>query len=175
MTSQVVKVTVYIDDVNDNRPRFMEPIVTLSIIESASPGSTSGSPGSTYVVRAEPFMRLSVIESATPGSTLGSPGSTYAVPEVPYFGLTRKYFGLSRHYLRHSGSSSASPGSTYVIPAATDADSPQFAVQRYELDAQTNKFGLEVTQNIDGSQEVLTLLHIRYLCQRMICSQYFDE
>jgi len=83
MTSEVVKVTVYIDDVNDNRPRFIEPIVSLSVSESASPGST------------------------------------------------------------------------YVIPAATDADSPQFAVQKYELDAQTNKFGLEVTQNIDSTQEVL--------------------
>ena len=74
--------TVYIDDVNDNRPRFTEPIVTLSISESASPGSM------------------------------------------------------------------------YVIPAAADADSPQFAVQRYELDSQTDKFSLQVTQNIDGSQEV---------------------
>ena len=74
--------TVYIDDVNDNRPRFNEPIVTLSISESASPGST------------------------------------------------------------------------YVIPAADDVDSPQFAVQRYELDSQTSKFSLEVTQNIDGTQEV---------------------
>ena len=74
--------TVYIDDVNDNRPRFTEPIVTLSISESASAGST------------------------------------------------------------------------YVIAAADDVDSPQFAVQRYELDSQTNKFSLEVTQNIDGTQEV---------------------
>ena len=73
---------MYIDDVNDNRPRFTEPIVTLSISESASPGST------------------------------------------------------------------------YVIPAAVDVDSPEFAVERYELDSQTNKFGLEVTQNIDGTQEV---------------------
>ena len=82
MTSQVVKVTVYIDDANDNRPRFAEPLVTLSIIESATPGST------------------------------------------------------------------------YVIPAAVDADSPQFAVQRYELDSVNDKFGLEVSQNIDGTQEV---------------------
>ena len=74
--------TVYIDDVNDNRPRFTQPIVTLSISESASAGST------------------------------------------------------------------------YVIPAAVDVDSPQFAVQRYELDSQTNKFSLEVRQNIDGTQEV---------------------
>jgi len=75
-------VTVHIDDVNDNRPRFSEPIVTLSISESARPGSR------------------------------------------------------------------------YVIPAASDADSPQFAVQRYELDSRTNKFSLEVSQNIDGTQEV---------------------
>ena len=73
---------MYIDDVNDNRPMFVEPIVTLSISESSTPGST------------------------------------------------------------------------YVIPAAVDVDSPQFAVQRYELDSQTDKFSLQVTQNIDGTQEV---------------------
>jgi len=73
---------VYIDDINDNRPRFTESTVTLSVSESASPGST------------------------------------------------------------------------YVIPAAVDVDSPQFAVQRYELDSRTDKFSLEVTENIDGTQEV---------------------
>ena len=74
--------TVYIDDVNDNRPRFSDAAMTLTVSESASPGTM------------------------------------------------------------------------YVIPAALDADSPQFGVQRYELDSQTDKFGLEVTQNIDGTQEV---------------------
>ena len=81
--------TLFIDDINDNRPRFSQPEVTLAISESASPGSS------------------------------------------------------------------------YVIPAAADADSPQFAVQRYELDSQTNKFGLEVTQNIDGTQEASFSLSCR--------------
>ena len=75
--------TVVIDDANDNRPRFAEPVVTLLISESSSAGST------------------------------------------------------------------------YVVLAASDPDSPQFAVQRYELDSRTDKFGLEVTQNIDGTQEVV--------------------
>jgi len=104
MTSQVVKVTVYIDDVNDNVPRFVQPLVT----GCAAIGRSHGELCRRFV---EPLVALSLSESA-------------------------------------------SPGSTYVIPAAVDADSPQFAVQRYELDSLTDKFGLEVTQNIDGTQEV---------------------
>jgi len=77
-----VKVSVYIDDLNDNAPRFTDPLVTLALSESASVASA------------------------------------------------------------------------YVIPAALDDDSPQFGVQRYELDSLSDKFGLEVTQNIDGTQEV---------------------
>ena len=76
--------TVYVDDLNDNKPQFLQPVVSLSVSESSSPGSS------------------------------------------------------------------------YVIPAAVDADSPQFGVQRYELDSRSNKFGLQVTLNIDGSQEAST-------------------
>jgi len=90
-------VTVYIDDVNDNVPRFVQPLVTLTLSESASPRST------------------------------------YVIPTVTFPCVV---------------------SSTYVIAAAVDADSPQFAVQRYELDSFTDKFGLQVTQNIDGTQEV---------------------
>ena len=36
---QVVKVSVYIDDLNDNAPRFTDPLVTLALSESASVAS----------------------------------------------------------------------------------------------------------------------------------------
>ena len=51
-------------------------------------------------------------------------------------------------------SESASVGSAYVVPAATDPDSPEFGVQRYELDFKSTQFGLDVTSKIDGTQEV---------------------
>lgn len=41
MTSlQVIKVTVEIIDINDNAPKFPDPVVTLSVSESAIVGST---------------------------------------------------------------------------------------------------------------------------------------
>jgi len=35
------------------------------------------------------------------------------------------------------------PGSVFILPTATDDDSPMYGIQRYELDAVSNKFGLE--------------------------------
>jgi hypothetical protein len=51
-------------------------------------------------------------------------------------------------------SESSPVGSTFVIPSASDADSPAFNIQRYELDYKTSLFALDVTTNIDGTQEV---------------------
>jgi len=45
-------------------------------------------------------------------------------------------------------------GSVYVIQAATDVDSPAYGVQKYELDSESGKFGLQISTKLDGSQEV---------------------
>ena len=45
-------------------------------------------------------------------------------------------------------------GSVYIIPAATDVDSPAYGVQKYELDSESGKFGLQISTKLDGSQEV---------------------
>jgi len=44
-------------------------------------------------------------------------------------------------------------GSVYVIQAATDIDSPAYGVQKYELDSESGKFGLQINSKLDGSQE----------------------
>jgi len=45
-------------------------------------------------------------------------------------------------------------GSVYVIQAATDIDSPPYGIQKYELDSESGKFGLQISTKLDGSQEV---------------------
>ena len=45
-------------------------------------------------------------------------------------------------------------GSVYVVQAATDVDSPAYGVQKYELDSESGKFGLQINTKLDGSQEV---------------------
>ena len=45
-------------------------------------------------------------------------------------------------------------GSVYVVQAAADVDSPAYGVQKYELDSDAGKFGLQINTKLDGSQEV---------------------
>ena len=49
-------------------------------------------------------------------------------------------------------------GSVYVIPTATDADGPAYGVQKYELDASSDKFGLQSSTKLDGALEVRLVL-----------------
>jgi len=51
-------------------------------------------------------------------------------------------------------------GSVYVVQAATDIDSPAYGVQKYELDSESGKFGLQISTKLDGSQEVKAILTI---------------
>lgn len=55
----------------------------------------------------------------------------------------------------------AQVGSVYIIPTASDADSPRYGIQRYELDTQSAKFGLKSSEKIDGLIEVKLVLHER--------------
>lgn len=50
-------------------------------------------------------------------------------------------------------------GSTYIVPNAIDNDGPVFGIQRYELDAVSNRFGLQFTSKLDGSLEVKLVLN----------------
>ena len=45
-------------------------------------------------------------------------------------------------------------GSVYIVQAAADVDSPPYGVQKYELDSESGKFGLQISTKLDGSQEV---------------------
>jgi len=79
-------------------------------------------------------------------------------------------FGESSHAVL-SISESASVGTSFLLPSATDADSPQFGVSRYELltaykqftDPVTTykQFGLRVTPKLDGFLDVRLVLRRR--------------
>lgn len=56
---------------------------------------------------------------------------------------------------------SAAVGSTFLLPSATDPDSPEFGVKRYELRSNFNKFGLRATPKLDGFLDVRLLLRER--------------
>jgi len=69
-------------------------------------------------------------------------------------------FGDSSHAVL-SISESASPGASFLLPSATDADSPQFGVSRYELLTSYKQFGLRVTPKLDGFLDVRLVLRRR--------------
>ena len=69
-------------------------------------------------------------------------------------------FGESSHDVL-SISESASVGATFLLPSATDADSPQFGVSRYELLTSYKQFGLRVTPKLDGFLDVRLVLRRR--------------
>jgi hypothetical protein len=56
---------------------------------------------------------------------------------------------------------SVAVGSTFLLPSATDPDSPAFGVRNYNIAPQTNKFGLRVTEKLDGFLDVRLLLRER--------------
>ena len=69
-------------------------------------------------------------------------------------------FGDSSHAVL-SISESASTGASFLLPSATDADSPQFGVSRYELLTSYKQFGLLVTPKLDGFLDVRLVLRRR--------------
>jgi len=56
---------------------------------------------------------------------------------------------------------SVAVGSTFLLPSATDPDSPTFGVRHYDIVSTTNKFGLRVTEKLDGFLDVRLLLRER--------------
>jgi len=60
-----------------------------------------------------------------------------------------------------SVSESASVGASFLLPSATDADSPQFGVRRYQLMTSYKQFGLRVTPKLDGFLDVRLVLRRR--------------
>ena len=73
-------------------------------------------------------------------------------------------------------------GSVYIVQAATDADSPTYGVQKYELDSESGKFGLQISTKLDGSQEVglypfssclviiIIIIHAIFIINCFICN-----
>ena len=56
---------------------------------------------------------------------------------------------------------SAAIGSTFLLPSATDPDSPSFGVHRYNIESDSNNFGLSVTKKLDGFLDVRLRLRER--------------
>lgn len=69
-------------------------------------------------------------------------------------------FAESSHAML-SISESASIGASFLLPSATDVDSPQFGVSRYELLTSYKQFGLRVTPKLDGFLDVRLVLRQR--------------
>ena len=70
-------------------------------------------------------------------------------------------FAESAHHTVLSISESASVGTSFLLPSATDADSPQFGVTRYELVTSHRQFALRVTPKLDGFLDVRLVLRRR--------------
>ena len=70
-------------------------------------------------------------------------------------------FGASSSHALISISESASVGTSYLLPSATDVDSPQFGVSRYELLTPHKQFGLRFTSKRDGFLDVRLVLRRR--------------
>jgi len=77
-------------------------------------------------------------------------------------------FSESAHHTVLSISESASIGTSFLLPSATDLDSPQFGVTRYELVTSHNhvvtshkQFALRVTPKLDGFLDVRLVLRRR--------------
>ena len=69
-------------------------------------------------------------------------------------------FGESLHSVL-SVSESQSIGSSFLLPSATDMDSPQFGVSRYQLLTSHKQFALRVTTKLDGFRDVRLVLRRR--------------
>ena len=55
-------------------------------------------------------------------------------------------------------SEATSPGVLFPIPSATDKDSPRFGVKSYTFDSYTDKFGLKMKNNTDGTVDLHLIL-----------------
>ena len=61
-------------------------------------------------------------------------------------------------HVTHQILESASSGASFVLPNAIDDDSPQFGIRGYDIESNTRKFDLQVTEKVDGSTDVRLIL-----------------